>query len=130
MLGPSPYALAAPVFPFRALAALAGRAPLGGPRETALATLVAARLAAGATPPALLAPPARAARAEAARLWLTSIALPAAVRGALLRLADASGTDDLRAIAVALARVTEVTAPHLDRGARSELDRLGARLTG
>lgn len=118
------------MFPFRALTALAGRAPLGGPRETALATLISARLAAGAAPPVLLALPLRAARAEAARLWLTSVALPPVVRTAVLKLVDATATDDCRAIASALAKVTEVTAPQLDRGARSELDRLGARLTG
>jgi hypothetical protein len=130
MLGPPPYALAAPVFPFRALAALAGRAPLGGPREIALATLIAARLAAGAAPPVLLALPLRAARAEAARLWLTSVALPASVRVALLKLVDASAADDARAIATALAKVTEVTAPQLDRRARSELARLGSTFAG
>jgi hypothetical protein len=130
MLGPSPYALTAHVFPFRALTALAGSAPLGGPRETALATLVSARLAAGAAPPVLLSLTLRAARADAARLWLTSVALPPAVRTAVLRLVDATAVADSPSVAAALAKVTEVTAPHLDKGARSELDRLGARLTG
>src|SRR5215216_5312955 len=40
-----PYALPAPVFRFRNLATLAGRAPIGGAREVALACFVAARLA-------------------------------------------------------------------------------------
>src|SRR5690349_12491010 len=40
-----PYALSSPAFRFRALAVLAGRAPLGGQREVALATYLAARLA-------------------------------------------------------------------------------------
>ena len=39
-----PYALTPTTFRFRALAALAGRAPLGGGRETALASYVVARL--------------------------------------------------------------------------------------
>jgi hypothetical protein len=130
MLGPSPFALAAPEFPFRALAALAGRAPLGGPRETALATLAAVRLAVAAAPPLPLAAPLRAMRAEAARLWLSSLALPGPVRAAILRLVDASVADDRRALFAAVAKVTDVTAPHLDRGARSELDRLGARFAG
>ncbi|MFI5309970.1 MAG: hypothetical protein ACHQQ3_01955 [Gemmatimonadales bacterium] len=130
MLGPSPFALAAPAFPFRALAALAARAPLGGARETALATLAAARLAAGAAPPVLLSLPLRVARADAARLWLTSVALPAAVRSAIVRLVDATAQDDSRAIAGALAKVTDVTAAHLDRGARSELDRLAMHFAG
>ena len=127
MLGPSPYALVAPVFPFRALAVLAGRAPLGGPREIALATLTAARLALAAAPPATLAQPMRASRVEAARLWLTSVALPSAVRGAVLKLVEATASDDPGGMAAALAKVTDVTAPHLDKAARSELERLRAR---
>ena len=71
MLGVPPYSLIAPAFAFRSLAALAARAALGGPRETALATLIAARLAAGAAPPLSLAQSLRTARADAARVWLT-----------------------------------------------------------
>jgi len=127
MLGPPPYALTAPSFAFRALASLAARAALGGPRETALATLVAARLAAGAAPPHALAPALRAARAGAARTWLTSVAVPAPVRSAIGRLLDASAGNDQRAILASLAKVTDVTAPLLSRGARSELDRLATR---
>lgn len=127
MLGQSPYALATPVFPFRGLALLAGRAPLGGPRETAIATLVAARLAAGAAGPAPLEPQLRAARAEAARLWMTSVALSAMARAALRRVVDASAGSDPAAIASALAKVGEVTAAQLDRGARLEIEQLIAR---
>lgn len=130
MLGPPPYALTAPSFAFRALASLAARAALGGPRETALAALVAARLALGAAPPHALAPALRVARAEAARVWLTSVALPAPVRSAIGRLLDASGGNDDRAILASLVKVTDVTAPMLSRGARSELDRLAARFGG
>jgi hypothetical protein len=127
MLGPPPYTLAAPSFAFRSLAILASRAALGGPRETALATLIAARLAAGAAPPVTLAPPLRVARADAARVWLSSVTLPAPVRAAIAKLVDASAGNDGRTIAISLAKVTDVTAPVLTRGARSELDRLAAR---
>ena len=48
-----PYALTAPVFRFRHLAALAGRAPIGGAREVALACFVAARLVSDCCDPAL-----------------------------------------------------------------------------
>ncbi|HEX7545405.1 MAG TPA: hypothetical protein VF368_01675 [Gemmatimonadaceae bacterium] len=130
MLGPPPYALTAPPFAFRSLASLAARAALGGPRETALATLVAARLAAGAAPPHPLAPALRVARAGAARIWLTSVAVPAPVRSAIGRLLDASAGNDERTILASLAKVTDVTAPLLTRGARSELDRLAARFGG
>src|SRR6476659_6098372 len=76
-----PYALSAPVFKFRHLATLAGRAPIGGAREVALACFVAARLAADCCDPALdLDEPARAARCAGAKLWLGTIAIPSPVR--------------------------------------------------
>ena len=128
MPGPLPYALVVPAFPFRALALLAGRAPLGGPRETALATLIAARLAAAAAVPAALSGPSRAVRAEAARLWMTSVTLPSSARAALLKLVHASGGDDRAILATAFDRLTEVVAPQLDRGSRTELERLAGRL--
>ena len=88
-----PYALAVPSFRFRALAALAGRAVLGGPREVVLACFVGARLAAalvrGAEP--ALTDEVRAARASGARTWLGAIALPASTRVPLARLIDATG---------------------------------------
>jgi hypothetical protein len=125
--GTPPYALATPVFPFRALALLAGRAPLGGPRETALATLIAARLAAAAAPPASLSGAIRGARAEAARAWMTSVTLPAQARAALLKLVFASEGDDARILATAVGRVADIVSPQLDRAARVELDRLALR---
>jgi hypothetical protein len=57
-----------------------------------------------------------------------ALTLPAAVRGALLQLVDASAMDAPDALVAALGKVTEVTAPHLDRKARSELDRLAREL--
>ena len=44
---PLPYSLESLAFPFPALAALAGRLPLGGGREVALAAMLVARLAHG-----------------------------------------------------------------------------------
>ena len=130
MLTPQPYALSGNEFPFRALAALAGRAQLGGAREAALATLLAARLAEAMLPPVSLTVAARHARADGARHWLTSIALSSPIRAAIGRLVEATALDDVHGAAVALTRVTEVTAPYLDRGARLELERLTARLKG
>lgn len=128
MPGSPRYALAAPTFLFRALAALAGHAPLGGARETALATLIAARLAAGVVLPLVLDNPMRLARAEAARLWMTSVALPAPVRTAIVRLVDATAADDVRTVITAIRKVIDVTAPYLDKEARFELERLAVRL--
>jgi hypothetical protein len=128
VLPPQSFALATPVFPFRALAALAAKAPLGGARETALATLIASRLVAGTLAPVVLSAPARRKRADAAKLWLSAVALPAPVRTAVGRLVDLSASDDPEAIVAGIANVTEVTAPYLDRHARLELERLAARL--
>jgi hypothetical protein len=130
VLTPPPYTLAGTEFPFRALAALAGRAPLGGGREAALATLLAARLADAMLPPVALGVAVRRTRADGARHWLSSITLGSSVRTAVARLVEVTAVDDRHQAALALIKVTEVTAPHLDRGARLELERLIGRLKG
>lgn len=128
-LAPPPFTVDPPLFPFRALAALAGRAPLGGPRESALAVLVVARLVVRALPPFPFTASVRTARSEAVRGWLTAVpGVSPTLRTALLRLAEATGVDDRNALASALGSVTDITAPLLDRAARSELDRLAQRL--
>jgi hypothetical protein len=130
VLTPPPYALAGTEFPFRALAALAGRAPLGGAREAALAVLMAARLADAMLPPTALSIASRRVRAEGARHWLSTIALGAPIRAAITRVVDATAIDDPHGAAVALGKATEVAAGYLDRGSRRELERLSARLKG
>jgi hypothetical protein len=57
-----------------------------------------------------------------------ALSIPAALRSALGELLDATARDDAQALAAAVAKVTEVTAPHLDRKARSEMDRLARRI--
>jgi hypothetical protein len=130
VLGPSPYALAAPTNRLRAVAEAAGRAPVGGPREAVLATLLGARLAAAALPPRALASSLRAARAESGRAWLGTVALQPVPKAAASRLLESTAGSDLNAIANALAKVTDVTAPWLDRSARSALDSLVQALRG
>lgn len=100
---------------------LAGRAPLGGAREVAIATFVVARLVDDLRNPLELGAEARGARATAARSWLSSLALPANLRTPFARLVDASALTMLEA-RTALAKVIEVTSPHLDPPARSELE--------
>ncbi|MBM3907975.1 MAG: hypothetical protein FJ363_07840 [Gemmatimonadetes bacterium] len=130
MTDPLPsYALAEPVFGLRSLAVAASRAPLGGPREALLATLVGARLAIGAHGAGALERSLREERAVAARHWMGALSLPSVLRSALGELLDATTRDDSPALAAALAKVTEVTAPHLDRKARSEMDRLARRIS-
>ncbi|HEV8235728.1 MAG TPA: hypothetical protein VGP84_14060 [Gemmatimonadaceae bacterium] len=117
-----PYALSSAAFRFRALASLAGRTPLGGPREVALATYLVARLVDDCVPEKQLPVTAREERSTAARGWLANIALPAPVRTALTKLAEstAHGTD----IGHTLASVITATSSYLDAAARAELDRL------
>lgn len=130
MLGPSPYSLVVPAFRFRAVAIAAGRAAIGGPREVLLAVLVAARLVAGALPASGLTAAHRCARADATRHWLGTIALPGVSKVALTRLIEATAAGGVDAIAAALTKVTDVTAPYLDRGSRSELESLVRTVRG
>lgn len=120
----TPYAPERATFACPALLALAGRASLGGPREALLGAVMAVRLVRAIRPPYALDPAMRAARAEGARQWLVALTVPAKTRTALQRAFATSASGDALAAADALEAVTEVTAPHLDRAARSELVRL------
>ena len=122
-----PYVLAAPAFRFRALATLAGCAPLGGAREVVLATYLLARLADDCRESKALPAATRGSRAAAARNWLASTALPAPVRPALMRLAEAT-EGDRAGVSAALADVIAATSPYLDDPARLELERLACAL--
>src|SRR5678816_408261 len=86
---PPRFALATPRFRFRALAAFAGRASIGGDREIAMACLVAGRLAAAMLPPLTISSPDTKTRSSAAKQWMASLSLPAAVRNVLNQVADA-----------------------------------------
>jgi hypothetical protein len=119
-----PFSLDAPAFRFRALAALAGRAPLGGEREMALATLMAARLAEGMLPDAALSPVARQSRAAGARVWLSAMTLPAVSRVPLARVVEASEGESRASVAEALAAYAGVANAVLDSGSRTEISDL------
>lgn len=116
-----PYALESPTFRFAAVAALAGRLPLGAGREPILAVLLAARIADAAANPATLSPSVRKARAAAAQQWLSATCPDGKVRAACAALADASVAADRDVAAAALVKVMEVTDGFLDTAARSEL---------
>ena len=123
-----PYSLAPIAFRFRAIAAYAGRASLGGPREAALACYVAARLAAGALPESGLDAGQRTLRAAAARTWAGSLALPAPLRVPLARMVDASRDGSPAAVGAALVTVADAAASYLDAPATQELRALAAQL--
>ena len=118
-----PYALEPTPFRFPALASLAGRAPIGGEREVALATYLAARLAHDSHASRGLSPEIRAERAASAKTWLSTLSLPAATRTALSALMDASGAEGGR-LAPAIRAVITATTNRLDRASRTELERL------
>lgn len=123
-----PYAVTTPTFRFRALASLAGRAPLGGTREVVLATYLVARLVDDCRPSKALLPAIRGERSNAARSWLANTTLPAPVRVALTRLAE-STEGELAVVAGVLAGAMTATAPYLDDAARRDLERLARAIT-
>src|SRR3954468_4683043 len=88
-----PYAVPPTEFRFPALAALAGRAQLGGDREVALALYVAARLAQDCYSPSALSDASRAERASSARTWLSTFALPVAVKPVIARVIETTSGD-------------------------------------
>ena len=123
-----PYALAPTTFRFRALAALAGRAPLGGGRETALASYVVARLAVACLPESALPLEDRTVRAAAARTWLASLALPVPVRAPLVKVIESTRHESRQAVAAAIVTVADVAASYLDGPALVELRALAMEL--
>lgn len=123
-----PFALAAPGFPLRSLAALAARAALGGPREVLLAAMQAARMVEGAAGHHPLPESLRKARANAARSWLASLALPPAARQVIARAIDGSAGPDRAALALAWEAVVSLVAPGADLAARAELRRVSNML--
>ena len=124
-----PYALSAPVFRFRNLAALAGRAPIGGAREVALACFVAARLVSDCCDPTLeLDEELRAARCAGAKGWLGTIAIPSPVRTPVAKLAEASALANPAVMAPLVSSLARAAESFLDAASRSELDVLAAKL--
>ncbi len=120
---PLPFSLEPLAFPFPALAALAGRLPLGGGREVALAAMLIARLAQGLHSPDTINVTERVARAASAKVWLASLALPAATRVPFARCVEATAGSPLQ-VAGALRGLIAATAQHLDGPAVQELERL------
>jgi hypothetical protein len=123
-----PYALATPRFRFQALTAHAGRAPLGGDREVTLGVLMVARLAAGLLPPYTLTQEDVKKRAELARHWLGTAAVPQAAKGAILNGIETAGRGDPRETASALASTAATLEKHLDAASVAELRVLAGEL--
>ncbi|MGV3708651.1 MAG: hypothetical protein ACO1Q7_07400 [Gemmatimonas sp.] len=123
-----PYSLRELAFPFPALAALAGRLPLGGGREIALAALTAARLASSMIGPEPLPADERTTRAAAARTWVASLALTSAMRAHFTRCYESTASTPAAAASTVRSLLSVINA-NLDGPASQELDRLARRLT-
>ena len=129
VIGQQPrFALATPRFRFRALAACAGRASLGGDREIAMACLVGGRLVSGLLPPYAIAAADTKARSTAAKHWLSSLSLPAPVRSALTHLADAVAGGNRKTTAAAVMHLVSVAQRSIDDASASELVAVASNL--
>ena len=127
----APYSLEPCTFAFPALASLAGRAPLGGPRELALSCFLVGRIVRDALSfEDVLSPEQLQYRIQGTKHWLGSAAIQTAARAALFRLVEASSTRDRGTVRAALDVVMTVTANQLDQGARLELLRLAQTVAG
>lgn len=120
----APYSLEPNSFPLPALAALAGRAPLGGQRETALACFVVGRLIASASTPLATGSEQGRERLQGVKHWLGSAALSPNLRQTLAKAAECASEGDWAGAKSALDSVMTVTANQLDPAARLELARL------
>ena len=108
---------------------LAGRAPIGGAREVALACFVAARLANDCCDPMLdLDEDARAARFAGAKGWLGTIAIPSPVRTPVAKLAEASANGHPEAMVPLVRALAKAAESFLDSAARAELEALATSL--
>jgi hypothetical protein len=123
-----PFALAPPVFRFRHLAALAGRAPIGGAREVALAAFVVARLAAERVGGSDDERAQRAARSMAAKGWLGTLSLPQPVRSAVTRCADLSVDGERSSLSRDIRDLALAASSYLDARSRNELESLARAL--
>jgi hypothetical protein len=130
MLGQLPrFALTTPVFRFRALTTLSGRASLGGDRETLVACLQLGRLCAGILPPYELSREVVLERTENTKQWLSSLAIPSGIRSTAFGIFGAlSGLDRARC-AIALTDLVKAASAQLDEASRAELNTLLTELS-
>ena len=125
MIGQLPrFALATPVFRFRSLAALSGRASLGGDRETLLACLQLARLCAGIVPPFTLSRELTLERTEHTKQWLSSLAIPSGIRSTAFGVIGGLTGHDRARCALAFEDLVKAAAGQLDETSRAELNAL------
>jgi hypothetical protein len=125
VLGQLPrFALATPVFRFRSLTAAAGRAALGGDRETLVACLQLGRLCAGILAPYELSREITLERTENTRQWLSSLAVPSGVRSTAFGVIGGLTGHDRARCALAFEDLVKAAFSQLDESSRAELNGL------
>jgi hypothetical protein len=125
VLGQLPrFALTTPVFRFRALTTLSGRASLGGDRETLVACLQLGRLCAGILPPYELPREVVLERTENTKQWLSSLAIPSGVRSTAFGIFGALNGLDRARCAIAFTDLVKAASAQLDEASRAELNTL------
>jgi hypothetical protein len=130
VLGQLPrFALATPVFRFRSLTAAAGRAALGGDRETLIACLQLGRLCAGILPPYELSREVTLERTENTKQWLASIAVPSGIRSTAFGIFGGLTGHDRARCALAFEDLVKAAFAQLDEASRVELNALIHELT-
>ena len=127
---PPRFALATPVFRFRALAALSGRASLGGDRETVIACLQLGRLVAGILPPYEMSREMLVERTENTKQWLSSLAVPSGIRSTAFGVFGALQGLDRARCAIAFLDLVKAATEQLDEASRAELNALLQELSG
>jgi hypothetical protein len=125
VLGQLPrFALATPVFRFRSLTAAAGRAALGGDRETLIACLQLGRLCAGILPPYELSREITLERTENTKQWLSSLAVPSGIRSTAFGIFGGLTGHDRARCALAFEDLVKAAFAQLDEASRAELNAL------
>jgi hypothetical protein len=115
------FALATPVFRFRALTTLSGRASLGGDRETLVACFQMGRLCAGILPPYELSREQVLERIENTKQWLSSLAIPSGIRSTAFGIFGALSGFDRERCVIAFADLVKAASAQLDEASRAEL---------
>jgi hypothetical protein len=123
------FTLATPAFRFRALTALAGRASLGGDRETLVACVQLGRLCAGILPPYELPRDLALERTENTKQWLSSLAIPSGIRSTAFGIFGALNGFDRARCAIAFVDLVKAASGQLDETARAELNALVQELS-
>jgi hypothetical protein len=125
VLGQLPrFALVTPVFRFRSLTAAAGRAALGGDRETLLTCLQLGRLCAGILPPFELSREMTLERTENTKQWLASVAMPSGIRSTAFGILGGLTGFDRSRLALAFEDLVKAAFAQLDEASRAELNGL------